>query len=126
MLTRAEIESVALQAGEFPQHDEAAKAELQAIAARKREREAADFAQFAAVDRAAYATRILAAVVRAAGDCKGAQDTETETADKAASALQAERAQQDRARDADDTPGRSGRRGSGSRAAGRRGSRRRR
>jgi hypothetical protein len=102
MLTRAEIETIALQASEFPQHNEAAKAKLQAIAGRKHEREAADFAEFKAVDQAAYATRVLAAVVRATGDLEAARDAVTEAEGNAAAALQAERVQQDRVRDTDE------------------------
>lgn len=99
MLTREQAEAVALQAAEYPRHDEAAKAQLRAAAGRKREREAEDFAVFAAVDQAAYAGRIAASVASAAADLEAAQGAAAGAEDKAAEALRAERAAQDRARD---------------------------
>lgn len=99
MLTRQEAETIALQAAEFPQHDEAAKAELRAAAERKHAREAEDFAVFAAVDQAAYAERIAASVTRAAADLEAARTAEAEAELKAAGALRDERAAQDRARE---------------------------
>lgn len=99
MLTRAEAETIALQAAEYPQHDEAARAKLGAIAAGHHQHEAEDFRAFAAVDQAAYAERIGASVTRAAADLEAARGAETEAERKAGEALQAERAQQDRARE---------------------------
>lgn len=99
MLTRAEAEAIALQAAEYPQHDQAARAELAAAAARKHEREAEDFRAFAAVDQAAYAERIAVSVTRAEGDLQAARDAEAEAGRKAGEALGAERAAQDRARE---------------------------
>ena len=88
-----------MQAAGYPQHDEAAKAELRAVASRKHEREAADFREFAAVDQAAYAGRIEAEVVRAAAALEAAQGEVAQAGDKAGEALRAERAQQDRVRE---------------------------
>jgi hypothetical protein len=99
MLTRAELETFALQAASTPLHDEAAKAELRAIAARKREREAEDFRAMAAVDQAAYAGRIAASVARATADLEAARDAVTGAEDKTAEAIRAERTAQDRARE---------------------------
>jgi hypothetical protein len=99
MLTRSEAEAVALQAAEYPQHDEAGRAKLGTIAAGHHRREAEDFRAFAAVDQAAYAERIAASVVRAAADLEAARGAETEAERKAAEALQAERARQDRVRE---------------------------
>src|SRR6185437_1266928 len=92
-------EAVALQAAEYPRHDDAAKAQLRAAAARKHAREAEDFAAFAAVDQAAYAERIAASVARAAADLEAARAAEAEAELKAAGALRDERAAQDRARE---------------------------
>jgi hypothetical protein len=102
MLTRAEAEAIALQAAEYPQHDEAAKARLREFAARKHAREAEDFAGFAGVDQAAYAKRIAASMTRAAADLEAAERALAEAESKAAEALRAERAQQDRVREHDE------------------------
>jgi hypothetical protein len=102
MLTREQAEAIAVQAAEYPQHDEAAKAKLRAAAGRKHEREAEDFRAFAAVDQAAYAGRIAASVARAAAGLEAEQAAAAEAEDKAAEALRAERAAQDRAREHDE------------------------
>jgi hypothetical protein len=99
MLTRDEAEAVALQAAEYPQHDEGARAKLSIIAARHHQREAEDFREFAAVDQAAYADRIAASVTRSAADLQAARDAELEAERKAGEALEAERAAQDRVRE---------------------------
>jgi len=99
MLTRQEAEAVAVQAAEYPRHDEPAKAKLRAAAERKHAREAEDFAVFAAVDQAAYAERIAASVARAGADLEAARVAEAEAELRAAGALRDERAAQDRARE---------------------------
>jgi hypothetical protein len=99
MLTRAELETIALQAAGTAPHGEAARAELRAIAVRKREREAEDFRAMAAVDQAAYTGRIAASVARATADLEAARDAVTAAEDKTSEALRAERAAQDRARE---------------------------
>ena len=99
MLTRDEAEAIALQAADYPQHDQAARAKLTGAAGRKHQREAEDFRAFAAVDQAAYTDRIAASVTRAAEDLQAARDAEGEAEHKAGEALTAERAAQDRARE---------------------------
>lgn len=99
MLTRDEAEAIALQAAEYPRHDETARTELAGVAARKHQREAEDFRAFAAVDQAAYTDRIAASATRAAVDLQAARDGEREAERKAGEALEAERGAQDRARE---------------------------
>jgi hypothetical protein len=99
MLTRAEAEAIALQAEGYPQHDEATRAKLRAIAERKHQREAEDFREFAAVDQAAYTARISGSLDSAAAGLETAREAEGEAERKAAEALRAERRAQDRARE---------------------------
>jgi len=100
MTGRADLEAVALQVSATAPHTPAARAQLQALAGRKQQREAEDFEAFAAVDRAAHKERFTAAVTRAEGDLEAARSVETEEEDKAAQAIQAERTAQDRHRQA--------------------------
>ena len=99
MLTREEAEALVVQFATYPEHDQEGKARLRAAAGRKHQREAEDFAEFAAVDQAAYAERIAASVTRVTADLETARDAVAEAEDKAAGALRAERAAQDRARE---------------------------
>ena len=102
MLTRDELEMMAVQAASAPPHDDAARAELRVLAERKREREAEDFRAMAGVGQAAYAGRKAASVTRAVGDLEAAQAALAGAEDKAAAAIEAERAAQDRVREHDE------------------------
>jgi hypothetical protein len=99
MLPRDQVEAIVLQAADYPQHDEPAMAEHRAAAARKWEQEARDFLKFAAIDQAAFGARIGAAVTRDVTALEAARDELAAKEDKAAGALAAERAAQDRARE---------------------------
>jgi hypothetical protein len=98
-LTRAQAEEIAIQAAEYPRHDDEALTELRAAADRKHRREAEDFAAFAAVDQAAYSARIEAGVAQAAADLEAARDAAAEAEGNATAALRAERQAEDRARE---------------------------